>query len=457
MLKFKRPALLGALAASFFLLAAIGGCRSEPAPPHIFVISIDTLRADYLQPYGSARAETPAAKRLAEGGTLFTRAITPMGITIPVHATMLTGLAPRQHGLRANVHQLSESIPLITERLQSAGYATASVLSLGAMNFISGLARGFDYASDRDEDGRAFRREDPETLQLALDWLGRQDGQSPLFMLMHFYDVHEPHEPSEYSHQQLADYEGRLRDGISVETMYNDFEPLLERPDDIIAARTLYAGEVAEADQLVARFLEQLEAQNILDDSVVILVADHGQGLGENGYFGHGPTLEQTVLHVPIIVHDFRRSTKTRHIAQNVGLIDLAPTLLSLAGLPSEDLPGRNLMQIDESDEPVIYLSEVEQRSTDTAFRPENFDDQALAVYFGDYKLVDQDGELRLFRIGSEWGHDIEPVGLDGLHESMQVWLTDYMDAYRDGSMTSQQADLNDEAIEHLRSLGYIQ
>lgn len=437
-------------------LALLVGCGGEPARPHIFLLSVDTLRADYLEPYGFDVVATPTTARLAADGTLFTRAMTPMGITVPVHATMLTGLMPRTHGVRANVHRLGQDVPVIAARLSEAGYRTASILSLGMMNFISGLDRGFDHASDRIEAGRAFKRGDAETLELALDWLAGQDGDTPLFMLLHLYDVHAPHLPTPHTPMPEG-YDGPLADGISVETLYDPARPLLGNPAELAALRALYAGEAAEADARVGRFLEALAEQDLLDDSVVIFVADHGQGLGENGYFGHGPTLEQTVLHVPIIVRDFRKNPDPRRVTETVGLLDIAPTILSLAGLDAGRLPGRDLLDLRTADQPLIYLSEVEQHSSQTEFRPANFDDEALAVFFEDFKLVERDGTQRLYRIDSVWGQHIEPVPLESIHESLRIWLTERMSDYRDGVVASERADLDDDAIEQLRSLGYIQ
>lgn len=440
------------------LLFVLAGCGGEQKPPHIFVVSIDTLRADALAPYGETRVETPAASALAAEGTLFTRAVTPMGITIPVHATILTGLMPRIHGVRANVHRLADDVPAIAEALDAGGYASASILSLGAMNFMSGLDRGFDHASDREEDGRVFRRDDAETLNMALEWIGRQDGETPLFMLLHFYDVHSPHLRTEYTPAMPDGYAGPLTDGISVETLYNESQALLAgRPDELAALGALYAGEAAEADRRVDRFIEALRAQGLLENSVIIYLADHGQGLGENDYFGHGPTLEQTVLHVPIIIRDFRKGGASRRVTETVGLIDIAPTILSLAGLDAGALPGRNLLALSEVESPTVYISEVEQRSSQTEFRPEHFDDEALAAYFDTYKYVESDGEQRLYRIDEIWGQEIEPAELDELHESLRIWLAERMQDYREGNASSERADLDDEAIEHLRSLGYIQ
>jgi len=445
-------------AATAGLLLVLAGCGGERQPPHIFVLSIDTLRADALAPWGKTPVETPTASALAAEGTVFTRAVTPMGITIPVHATLLTGLMPRVHGVRANVHRLADDVPAIVENLDAAGYTSASILSLGAMNFMSGLGRGFDHASDREEEGRVFRRDDAETLEMALDWIGQQDGETPVFMLLHLYDVHSPHLRTEYTPPMPDGYDGPLADGISVETLYNESQQLLAgRPDELAALRALYAGEAAEADRRVGRFIEALRTQGLLDNSVVIYLADHGQGLGENDYFGHGPTLEQTVLQVPIIIRDFRSRGGAQRVTETVGLIDIAPTVLALAGLNAGGLPGRNLLALGEAEAPTVYLSEVEQRSSQTEFRPEHFDDEALAAYFENYKYVESDGERRLYRVDETWGQEIQPVELNELHESLRIWLADRMQDYREGNASSERAELDDEAIEQLRSLGYIQ
>jgi len=439
-------------------LAVLGGCDGAPEPPHVFVISIDTLRADYLAPYGYDGVKTPTVSTLAAEGTLFTRAVTPMGITIPVHATLLTGLMPRTHGVRHNVHRLADDVPAIAEALGQHGYQSASILSLGAMNFISGLDRGFDHASDREVTQRQFRREDAQTLDMALEWIEEQRGENPLFMLLHLYDVHSPHLPTEHTPAMPDGYDGPLSDGISVETLYNESKDLVAgRPEELAALGALYAGEAAEADHRAGRFIEALREQGLLDNAVVIYLADHGQGLGENDYFGHGPTLEQTVLHVPLIIRDYRERAEARQVTETVGLIDIAPTILALAGLEIDHLPGRNLLAPDPPEAPRVYLSEVEQRSSQTEFRPEDFDDQALAAYFDDYKLVDQDGEQRLYRIDETWGQKIQQVELDELHESLRIWLIDRMQDYREGNASSERAELDDEAVEHLRSLGYIQ
>lgn len=444
-----------ALVAVTILLTACA--RPEP-PPHVFLISIDTLRADHLSPLGFETGRTPTAARLADGGTLFTHAVTPMGITVPVHTTMLTGRMPRDHGVRANVHRLGEDVPGIAEVFAAAGYDTASILSFGAMNFMAGLDRGFGHASDRDEAGREFVRPDAETLELALDWIGDQDGSTPLFMLLHFYDVHSPHLPTPHSDRVLDDYDGPLVDGVSVETLYDPARPLLDRPEDLAALRAFYAGEAIEADRKVGAFLDALKTRGLLENSVVVLVSDHGQGLGENGYFGHGPTLEQTVIHVPIIIHDFRREQPSRRINETVGLIDLAPTLLGLAGLELPGLVGRDLLAETPADgEPPLYIAEVEQRSSQTEFRPAEYDEQALAAYFGHYRFVEIDGTQTLYRIAPDDAQALEPVPLDTLHESLRIWLEDTLDAYRENGTTAERAALDNEAIEALKSLGYIQ
>lgn len=460
--KFKVTCKIARMAATLCAAAIacvmLAGCGGQSRPPHIFVISVDTLRADALAPYGETLVETPTASALAAEGTLFTRAVTPMGITIPVHATILTGLMPRIHGVRANVHRLAEDVPAIAEALGGAGYVSASILSLGAMNFMSGLDRGFDHASDREEEGRVFRRDDAETLAMSLDWVARQDGEAPVFMLIHFYDVHSPHLRTEYTPPMPDGYTGPLTDGISVETLYNESQELLAgQPDELAALAALYAGEAAEADQRIGQFIEALSAQGLLENSVIIYLADHGQGLGENDYFGHGPTLEQTVLHVPIIIRDFRARGSAQRVTETVGLIDIAPTILGLAGLDAKNLPGRNLLALGQSESPTVYISEVEQRSSQTEFRPEFFDDEALATYFDNYKYVESDGQQRLYRIDETWGQEIEQIGLDELHESLRVWLADRMQDYREGYTASERAELTNEAIEELRSLGYIQ
>jgi choline-sulfatase len=310
-------AVVVATCAAFFLL------RPSP-PPNVILITIDTLRRDHVSCYEGARAQTPAIDALAAEGVRFDAAEAGCPLTLPSHASMLTGLDACRHGLRDNLgHALparsSRAFATLPEILTDAGYATAAFVSGATLDAVYGLDSGFDVYSDPDRPDQrgavhlAERRGD-ETTQAARAWLDARPGSDdrPLFLWVHYFDPHAPYE-APYPH--------------------DDGETDAER----------YAGEVAYADAQVARLLADLRERGILDDAVVILLSDHGEGLGEHGERTHGHLLHEATLAVPLILKA-PGVTAGAVVEQVVRTTDLLPTILALLGLPpAEDIDGRDL------------------------------------------------------------------------------------------------------------------
>lgn len=300
-----------AVVAAFVALVAAAGCRKEaPPPPNVVIVTIDTLRADRLGCYGRERAETPAIDRIAREGVLFSRAYSPSPLTLPSHATIFSGLEPTSHGLVDN-GQASAGfpVPLLAERFRAAGWETGAFVAAFVLDRIFGLDRGFETyddgpAGDPDLD-EFLPRVAPadERVDRVLAWL-RRPRTRPFFLWLHLYDVHEPHVIP-------AGFEKRF-------------------------ASDPYDGEVAFVDSQLRRLFDALDARPDAPRTLLVVTSDHGESLGEHGEDTHGFFLYDATIRVPLVVRWPGRLPAGRTVDAPAGLVDLAPTLLSLAGLPAE-------------------------------------------------------------------------------------------------------------------------
>lgn len=311
-----RPAaaLLGLLSAT---VAAVAAPSPAPSRPSILLVTLDTTRADHVGAYGAALAATPNLDALARSGVRFDRASASAPLTLPSHATILTGRVPRRHGVRDNAgFRLDPGVPVVTERLAAAGYQTAAYVSSAVLDRDGGLARGFSVYDDavRAGDAREFGRVEraaSRTTDLALEGLSKL--KPPFFLWVHYFDPHLPYVPPE-------PFRTRFKD----------------RP---------YDGEIAFMDAQVGRLLERVRAR--AGGSLIVAAAgDHGESLGEHGEAAHGVFVYEATQHVPLIVAG-PGLPAGRGVAASVGLVDLAPTLLELVGLPALDgADGRSLVPV---------------------------------------------------------------------------------------------------------------
>ena len=301
------------------LLLTIALAAPPPDTPlraSVLLVTLDTTRADHLGCYGAARAATPRIDALALGGVRFEQALSPAPLTLPAHASLLTGLVPRRHGVRDNAgFKLDPKIPLLTERLAAAGYTTAAFVSAAVLDRDGGLARGFATYDDsvRVGDRRAFDYEERAASQTVDALLARFETlKPPYFLWVHFYDPHFPYVPPE-------PYASRFPD----------------RP---------YDGEIAFMDAQLGRILDVLKRKGTTVYTVI--AGDHGESLGEHGEDRHGVFLYQATQHVPLIFTGPGLSPGTT-AAGTVGLVDVAPTLLDLLRLPPlPDTDGRSLLPL---------------------------------------------------------------------------------------------------------------
>jgi arylsulfatase A-like enzyme/Tfp pilus assembly protein PilF len=294
------------------ILLATSGCPLGPRTPrpNLLLITIDTLRADHLGTQGSELKATPRLDRLAREGRQFTRAYSATPITLPSHASILTGLNPPEHGVRHNgVYKLPAQIDTLAERLHAAGYQTAAVVGAYVLEAATGLDQGFDlYDAEMPKHSSGptgyDERKASQVTQRASHVLSQME--EPFFLWVHYYDPH-----AEYAAPEP--FAGRYPD----------------HP---------YAGEVAYTDSEVGKLLDQL-SESDLANTLVIATADHGESLGEHGEATHSYTLYDSAIAVPLIFRGPGVPVGTR-VDALVSNVAITPTALSLLGLTAETAPA---------------------------------------------------------------------------------------------------------------------
>jgi arylsulfatase A-like enzyme len=352
---------------SLLLLLALAspGCHREKdrKPLSVVFISIDSLRADHLRSYGYGFETTPTLDRLASEGALFETVVAESTWTLPTHATMLTGLSSLVHGVdRFAGARLAEGLETLAERFQKAGYATRGIYSGPYLHPIFGFGRGFEEyegvigetALDGEFDltgpdaGREIMRANsrahrmvtsPEISKRAVEFL-EQPRDRPFFLFLHYFDVHYDYVPPEDFWRRFdPDYQGSLRaeNYRRNDAIHRDMDPRELRH---VLAR--YDGEILFTDSHIGQVIDALERKGLKDDTLVVVTSDHGEEFFEHGNKGHGQTLLDETLLVPLIVRLPGRIPPGLRIKQQVRHLDVAPTLLSLSGLAAE-LPGQDL------------------------------------------------------------------------------------------------------------------
>lgn len=447
---------------------ALAGCVSEgarapeepsAAPPNIVLITIDTQRADSLGAYGNEGKHTPNIDRLAAKGTVFERATSPVGTTFPSHATLLTGLNPRRHGVRYNGDRLAEDVVTLAEILREAGYETIALVTYGSMVSRGGLGQGFVRTS-HERDGKPSHSTPPARITgMARGLLGRARPK-PFLMWVHYYHPHSPYDLTEHAKEHLEGYDGPFKDGASVDAFYRLKKKRVSK-EDRKALRALYDGETSVADEAVGAIVDTLEKTGLARNTIVVVTSDHGELLGEHGDIGHGPRLWEPVLHVPLVIYD-PRNEEARRVATRVGLVDVTPTLLDLVGLSApEGVDGRSVAPAMRGGElpERPYFGEVAALAPSQKEKDQTRDEAAIAVYLGDDKLILQDGQTRFYDLAED---PHERSGIEGDARTdrarrLQSLATEYTSQHGRTDGQVDPANLSPRVEEELRALGYVE
>lgn len=308
--------------------------------PSLVLVSLDTVRADHLSLYGYGRPTSPELERFARGAHVFTRAYSSSSWTLPSTATLLTGLLPTQHGALTVRTRLGPDVPTVARRLQAAGYRTAAVTDGGFAGFGWGLERGFQrYDVTPGAAWQAGAKDARRIFDGAAAWV-RRNRHEPFFLFVHTYEAHQPYLNREGFADPFLEPDERGR------SWRVQAKPHEDPPDEDGLRRmvALYDGEIARADRYLGELLDVL-ARELGDRVAVVVTSDHGEEFLEHGDLEHGfGKVFDPNVRVPLVVKAPGAESGRRLDVPVTGL-DVAPTLLGLAGLPHDDLPGRSLLE----------------------------------------------------------------------------------------------------------------
>ncbi|MDX1390408.1 MAG: sulfatase, partial [Acidobacteriota bacterium] len=305
------------------VILVAGGC-SDPVPPSEFsviLVTLDTTRADRIGAFGGEAVPTPNLDRAADEGVVFENAVSPVPLTLPAHGSIMTGRYPASHGVRHNgIYRLRGSEITLAERFAEAGFATAAFVGAYVLNAGFGVEQGFSTYDDLPFDSYASeglpglyeaQRTADEVNAAVFDWLDhRPDGR--FFLWVHYYDPHDPYDPP-------------------------------EKP-----SRTLhgsgYDREISYIDACFGDLVRRLERDDLLDRTLLVVVGDHGESLGEHHEKTHGVFLYKGAVDVPFLIRAPGLVPEGRRVSGPVGLVDVAPTLIDLLGFaPMSRAQGRTL------------------------------------------------------------------------------------------------------------------
>jgi arylsulfatase A-like enzyme len=345
-----RRIIPAALIAGLIFLAA--GCGREQRP-NVLIITIDTLRADHLGCYGYSRPTSPRIDAFAGEAALFANAFSQSSQTLPSHTAIMVGTNPRTNKVISHESFLEADLTTLAEMLKSRGYVTGAFISSHALDSKYSLNQGFDtYWEVQNEFSIQERQlqksqERCATTEAALEWLERNSG-SEFFLWIHWFDPHRPYDPPpRYLDQFAGGYKGMAgSDPDFIMRVWQ--EKIALTPEDVAYLVGCYDGEVAFTDAQVGRIIDDLGSRGLLDNTIVVITADHGEILYEHEYyFGHDIGLYDECIHVPLIIRAPDEESRGIRVGPMVQTLDIMPTVLDLLGLERPSyLEGKSLVSL---------------------------------------------------------------------------------------------------------------
>lgn len=413
--------------------------------PNIVLLGLDTLRADALGVYGREPSPTPAIDRFAAQSDVWLEAFSTFNVTTPSFASILTGLYGKNHGVYDFQTWLGEEHATLGELLAAAGYETGAIVSAHHLGHRqSGLRRGFEtFQAARTQNAAA------EAVGLAMEWIVQR--RRPFFLWLHLFDPHTPHTPPD----PYARGRRPLGVGLGPVRQWTPFrEPGPDAPayDDpkLGGHRDLYTSEVAYTDHQVGRLLDFLDDRGLFENTVIALVADHGENLGEHGIFYRHRGLWDTTTHVPLMIRRAGNARTGRRIPGLVQTLDLFPTLLAAAGVEAPPQDGVDLRRLERGRRSVF--AEAAARKGAMIRTPTHFlflsthEDRLVGIEKRSY-LFDVIADPRQERDLAGTGSEVEAR----LRAALESWLEE-----RRASGPATSVPLSDEEMRQLRSLGYV-
>lgn len=413
---------------------AFPGCGRAPRvpikdiPDRCVFLTLDTLRADHVGYFGYPRDTAPFLSRLAERSVVFADAYCSCSNTTPSHTSMFTGLHPPQHGMFHNNHAaITPGLYTMAEMFRDIGHDTAGFAAVVWMRYFQQGFRTFDtYAGEyiQDASDKRYYRGAPEVVDLALDWLRHKRPDDKFFLWLHLYDPHDPYYPGEDARAKMAlDTPGASDKMMAYwqETQRKGVEGFSGDPGYFKHVHTEYDAEIRYMDGEIARLYQFCERAGLNRNAVWVLTADHGEGLGNHGYVGHGRHIYQEQVRCMTLMHAPDGRLPARRVEEAVQHVDLLPTLAEIHGGSLErqrmTIQGVSLLPLihgaaDALPKRVVYTQR--RHTLETATHTQGWPpDPVYAAIDGGFKYIH--GQAR----GGEF-YDLarDPFELDNLAEA---------------------------------------
>jgi arylsulfatase A-like enzyme len=365
--------------------------RISAKPCNVILISIDTLRADHLGCYGYSRLTSPHIDKLATESVQFDHAFSPASWTLPAHMSLFTGLTLFHHGVLHEAYAFDNSIPTLADLLREQGYSTGAFTGGGYVSSRFGFAKGFDFYFD--EGGIPDLTSSATLFQKSFDWI-RKNSDKKFFLFLHTYQVHEPYNsPPPFGQCFLAKddpWKGlNLKQYLGIKGIYR---PLPENLKKNVVA--LYDGEIRYMDEaLIGPLLQGLKSLNLYDQTMIIFTSDHGEEFYDHGAWGHGQSLYNELIRVPLIIKFPSSKQEGQKIDSYARLIDVLPTVLEELRISysASRFDGRSLLPLldGKEKEPRDFLGEVYGKIEFTSpLRFANPSLRRVAINDNHYKLI---------------------------------------------------------------------
>ncbi len=434
--------------------------------PSVILISLDTVRADHLSPYGYPRLTTPFLARLAKESVVFQNAYSPISVTVPSHASLFTSHYPSETKLVNNGWRLENwKLPLLAEVLEQQGYQTGAVVASPILGKPHNLNLGFEYYQDQEFEHKApvvrnekdlkfpsNKRLAQEVVDFGIEWLNKLKPQQPFFLFLHFYDAHRPYVfPKEWN--QPLPYDDEFQKYLTA-NFYLD-------PQDFDLVND-YDNSLYYLDQNLERFFSYLKEKSLLDNTIIVIVADHGEGLGQHKFYQHWFSIYEEEMKAPLLIRFPRAEHAGAKVAAQVSLIDVAPTVLDFLKLKDPmQSRGASLLPLIRGDKQELRSCNFLERS----WLPEEKGDlernlvsgKKAGAVCGEWKLIWSDREpMELYNLKSD------PLELKNLTEAepkkyaeMDFTLAEHLKEIHFQEVTIQ--SVPDKVQKALKSLGYTQ
>jgi len=457
--------------------------------PNLVLVTLDTFRADHVGALGAEGDPTPNLDALAERGALFTRAYAQIPITGPSHLSILSGVYPWTHGTMANGVAVPPEVPVLPELMGQAGYRTAAFVSAFVLDGVFGYGRGFEVYDDAFIQPKGaydlslarvweqvrvrfgsisdVERRGDLTTDAALAWLGTVDDEERFFLWVHLFDPHGPYAPPppfDAMYYQ-GDPSNPSNDSLAQATDIAEYMlPSLRGITDIEWPVAQYRGEISYCDMQLGRLLDELARRGLQDDTVVVVVADHGESLVEHDYyFNHGAHLYGPSTHVPMVVVAPGRIQPGTRVGDIVENVDLLPTILGLTDIEMpQGLQGADLLPLIESDVVgddlayTICFDRDANRATGEFMRY-----RKMGVRIGDTSFIyREEGAEEYYDLPTDPGEltNLAPLAIHGgLVQGLSAEAEGILESAGDDASDRSSGELGAGIRQRLKDLGYIE